>query len=92
MSEKIPWYSSDYFLGYQQGFADGTKAERDRWINIIQERIDELTSCNKEDDCISLAAGAMLALNDGLFYLEKEEKMDDSVDDYFEQMFNNIKE
>jgi hypothetical protein len=34
----------------------------------------------------------MLALNDGLFYLEKEEKMDDSVDDYFEQMFNNIKE
>ena len=40
--------------------------ESSRWIAAITDRIEDLRSCHKNDDCDAHAYGAALALDDGI--------------------------
>lgn len=57
-----PYFSVEYHRGYRQAQQD----ERQRWVETITSRIEDLRSCGKDDDCETKAEGAELALDDGL--------------------------
>lgn len=46
------------------GCTKSRKAERERILNIINERLRDLESCTKLDDCQHRADGIRLALSD----------------------------
>lgn len=58
-----PYFSVEYHRGYRQAQQD----ERQRWVETITSRIEDLRSCGKDDDCETKADGAELALDDGLY-------------------------
>ena len=50
----------------QQARADALREAASVIDDAIHDRINDLRSCNKNDDCYSLADGAELALDDAL--------------------------
>lgn len=52
---------------------DAVIVERSFWINTLENRIDELNSCHKDDDCHTLASGIELALEDALYFIDERE-------------------
>lgn len=56
---------------------DARNAERARWVKVCQDRMFDLYSCNKDDDCHILARGVELALNDGLYELRDVSRFDE---------------
>ena len=49
---------------YQQGRKDGYAAALRDAVEAVEDRIQDLSTCNKDDDCHMLARGAALALSD----------------------------
>ena len=51
---------------YYAGMTEGRIQERERWVRVARERIIDLESCAKDDDCAVIARGAWLVLVDAL--------------------------
>ena len=61
------------------------KALLDDVKQVIQNRVDDLKSCHKDDDCEANAHGAWLALEDVDWHLAGGKEADDSVNSLTDQ-------
>lgn len=57
-----PWMSEDYARGYRQGQDD----QNFFWYRIVRERLSDLESCGKNDDCRIKAEGVQLVIDDAI--------------------------
>lgn len=58
---------------YYAGMIEGRKQERERWVRVARERIIDLDSCAKDDDCATLVRGVLLVVGDALDEVEETE-------------------
>jgi len=58
---------------WQEAYEEGIRDERERWRTVLMDRINDLDTCTKDDNCHLIAQGVDLALGDGLW--------DESADD-----------
>ena len=75
-------YRSGYAAGkdavmtdsYAQAVAEGQRDEREKWSVLIKDRIRDLQSCTKHDDCMGNADILLVILDDYDYGVAREEK------------------
>ena len=61
--------TSTAIMAYDEGKRDGYAAALRDAVEVVEDRIQDLSTCNKDDECHTLGRGAALALSDIQAYL-----------------------